>query len=70
MYNFRKVIYQIPYDFLKFNFSHFTPQIRLFFVEKGNLQFSDSKSCDGEMNQKNSYFRNMHVNLRPKFSGK
>ena len=24
----------IPYDFLKFNFSHFTPQVRLFLVEK------------------------------------
>ena len=24
-----------PYDFLKFNFSHFTPQVGLFFVEKG-----------------------------------
>ena len=26
MYNFRS-----PYDFLKSNFSHFTPQVRLFF---------------------------------------
>ena len=26
--------YLIPYDFLKFNFLHFTPQVRLFFVQK------------------------------------
>ena len=25
---------EIPYDFLKFNSSHFTPQVRLFFVER------------------------------------
>ena len=25
----------VPFDFLKFNFSHFTPQVGLFFVEKG-----------------------------------
>ena len=29
--------------FLKFNFVHFTPRIKLFFTEKGNLKFSDSK---------------------------
>ena len=26
---------KLPYDFLKFNFSHFTPQVREFFVQKG-----------------------------------
>ena len=31
---FSKLIKQIPYDFLKFNFSQYTPQVRLFFVEK------------------------------------
>ena len=31
--------------FLKLNFSHFTPQVMLLFVEKGNLEFSDKK-CD------------------------
>ena len=31
------------YDFLKFNFPHFTPHARLIFVEKRNLKFSDSK---------------------------
>ena len=31
------------YDFPKFDFSHFTPHVRLIFVEKGNLKFSDSK---------------------------
>ena len=31
----------IPYDFLKLNFSHFSPQVRLFFVEKGNVKYLD-----------------------------
>ena len=30
-------------EFLKFNFSHFTTQVKLFFVENGNLKFSESK---------------------------
>ena len=35
MYNFRSLSnVEIPYDFQKFNFSHFSPQVRLFFVEK------------------------------------
>ena len=34
---------KIPYDFVKFNFSYFTPYVRLIFLEKGNLKFSDSK---------------------------
>ena len=29
--------------FLKFNFSHFTHQIKQIFAEKGNLKFSDAK---------------------------
>ena len=29
--------------FSEFNSSHFTPQIKLFFAEKGNVKFSDSK---------------------------
>ena len=41
--NFRNIYYQIPYDFLKFNLLEFSPQVRLFFVEKGNLTFSDWK---------------------------
>ena len=40
------------YDFLKFNFSRFTPQIRLFFVEKGNLKFSESKMRCREESEK------------------
>ena len=38
-----KINYLIPYDFLKFNFSHFTPHVSPFFVEKGNLKFPESK---------------------------
>ena len=34
---------QITYDLLKFNFSHFTDQENLFFLQKENLKFSDSK---------------------------
>ena len=28
---------EVIFPFLKFNFLHFTPQIKLLFVEKGNL---------------------------------
>ena len=39
-YNFRSSTNKFP----KSNVSHFTAgQVRLFFVEKGNLKFSDSK---------------------------
>ena len=30
----------VLHDFLKLNFSHFTPQIMVFFVETGNPEFS------------------------------
>ena len=56
MYNFRSVSNKFPTIFLSL-ISHFSPQVRLFLVEKGKyLKFSDSK-CDGEKNQKNSHFR-------------
>ena len=45
-----------PYDFLKFNFSHFTPHVRLIFVEKRNQNFRIQK-YDGVRNKKNSHFR-------------
>ena len=54
--NFRSIYNQIPYDYLKFNLLEFSPQVRLFFVEKGNLTFSDLK-CDGNRDQKNCHFR-------------
>ena len=43
--NFRRVSNKFPSmnDFLTFNFSNFTPQVKLFFVGKGNIKFSDSK---------------------------
>ena len=47
---------EIPYDFLKFSFLHFSPQVSLFFVEKGNLKFSNSKIRWRE-ESKNSHFR-------------
>ena len=35
---------------MKFHFSHFTPRVMLFFVEKGNLKFSESKmQCRKEL---------------------
>ena len=35
LYKFSKQLSnKFPYDFLTFNFSHFNPQVRLFFVEK------------------------------------
>ena len=42
-YNFRNFSHKFPTGFLKLNLSHFTPQVMLFFVEKRNLKFSDSK---------------------------
>ena len=42
-YNFRSLSKKIPYDFLKFNFSNFTPYVRLIFLKEANLKFSDSK---------------------------
>ena len=41
--NFRSIYNQIPHDFLKFNLLESSPQVWLFFVEKGNQKFSDSK---------------------------
>ena len=32
--SFQTLFNKIPYDFLKFNFSHFTPKARLFIVGK------------------------------------
>ena len=65
MYNFRSLS-KIPYDFLKFNFPHFTPQVRLFLVEKGNLRFLESKMpCRAD--KKNYHFRktlNCNQNFR------
>ena len=36
-------------------FSHFTAQVRLFFLQKRKPKFSDGE-CDGERNRKNSHF--------------
>ena len=36
---------------LKFNFLHFTPQVKLLLEEKNRIE-----KCDGERNQKNSRF--------------
>ena len=56
-------IYEIRYNFLKFNHavSHFTLQVRLFFIKKGNLNFRIQK-YDGKRNQKNYLLRNASVN--------
>ena len=40
MYNFSKLFKLIPDDFLKFTFTHFAPQVRLFSVEKGKCDVS------------------------------
>ena len=39
MYNFRSLFNKFPKIFFKFNFSYFTPKVKLFFVEKGNIKF-------------------------------
>ena len=44
MSNFGTLSNKFPYDFLKFDFSHFTPQDRHFFSwKKENLKLSESK---------------------------
>ena len=55
VYNFRSL--SNKFDFLKFNFSHFTYQVKLFFVEKGNLKFSEPKMRCREESQKKYHFR-------------
>ena len=40
---FSKRIQWMPFDFLKFDLWHFTPQVKLFLLEKENPNFSDSK---------------------------
>ena len=42
--------------FSEVNFSHFTSQVTLFFVENGSLKFLIHK-CDEERNQKMFHFR-------------
>ena len=45
---------------MKFNSLHFTAQVRLFFVQKGNLKcFGLKNVMDVQKNQKNSHFGNM-----------
>ena len=52
MYNFRSLSNKIPYDFLKFNLSPVTPQVKLFFLVKGNLKFSEPKMRYREESEK------------------
>ena len=47
---------------------HFTPQIKIFFAEKGNLKFSDSKVRWKEESEKFSPSQNFKLHL--KFSGR
>ena len=68
MYNFRNLFKKIPYDFLKFNFSQFTPQIKLFFTEKGHSAFSDSELRWKAESEKFSLSKDFKLYL--KFSGK
>ena len=56
MHNFGRLSDKFPNDFFKSNFSHFTYQVRLFFVEKGKPKTFGLKKCVGERNQKNSFF--------------
>ena len=54
--NYRWTFYSICTIFkaylIKFNFSYFTTQLTLFFLEKGNLKFSDSKMWRREESEK------------------
>ena len=45
-----EVYLMILCDFLKFNFSYFTPQVRLFLVVKRKPKILGIQKCDGERN--------------------
>ena len=50
MYDFQSDIYAMnSLRFLKFNFSHLPPQVKLYFVEKETLDLR-IRECDGERN--------------------
>ena len=54
--------------FSEVHFSHFTPQVRLLFVEKGSLKFSESKNAMQKGTEKLSLSENFELLL--KCSGK
>ena len=63
MYNFQSSsnhanIKKIPYDFLKFNFSNFTPRVRLFYVDNKEFYNFWIQKCDERRNLKNYLFQN------------
>ena len=73
MSNFGTLSNKFPYDFLKFDFSHFTPQDRyFFFVEKRKpkiVGIKNDQKCDRKRNQENSHFYN-ELLISPKIFGK
>ena len=44
---FYAYMYKIPYDFLKFNFRHFTVQVRLYFLQKRKLKIFGFENVEG-----------------------
>ena len=73
MSNFGTLSNKFSYDFLKFDFSHFTPQDRYFFSwKKENLKLSESKMIKNVIERgirKNSHFYN-ELLISPKIFGK
>ena len=58
MYNFRSESNKCPTIFSKFTFSHFTPQVGLFFAEKRKPKICGFKNVMEKQIRKNSHFRN------------
>ena len=54
MYNFRISPWEIPYDFLKFNFPHLAPHVRLFFEVKRKPEIFGFKNVMERMNPSSS----------------
>ena len=58
MYNFRSESNKCPTIFSKFIFSHFNPEVRQFFAEKGKPKIFGFKNVMEKQFRKNSHFRN------------
>ena len=60
----------IPCDFLKFNFSYFTPQVKLFFVVKRKPKIFGFKNAMERGIRIKTFLLSLNVKLHLKFIGK
>ena len=70
VHSFRSLSDKFPNDFFKSNFSHFTYQVRLFFVEKRKPKNFGFKKCVGERISERFFFLLIRYKLHLKFSEK